>query len=355
METKIKKSVAMFFCLFTLTFFISILCSIFLPDRFFNDTVIIIYDKYKEIGWIGSYPFTMMFYKLTLLKYLPFYLITIIQFPILFYILYKLGIPSNFDKINAKNIITYIAFLLIAVFMCMPSKEFINYIYIYLILLTIINNRISKRKKIFYLILLFIIFGFFFRPYYYFIPVIAFGMYFIKYIKINNKSAMVILYGILIAIFLSLSHGFVKGKYLSESTRDEHNSVRIKDAHSMIIPPLETSTWYGEATAIIYGFFAVNIPVDGFKYFLSPQIISFVLWQLALFYILFVRLRRCIKNPNREYEELWILLLLFSYFIVQGIFEPDLGSAVRHKIGVFPLIYYALYYENFRKNTPKFI
>jgi hypothetical protein len=31
------------------------------------------------------------------------------------------------------------------------------------------------------------------------------------------------------------------------------------------------------------------------------------------------------------------LAVLFSYFIVQGVFEPDLGTAIRHKIGVFSI------------------
>ena len=353
MNTKIKVSEAMFFSLVILGFFVSIAASFTLPERFFNDTKIIIFDEYREAGWIGSYPFTIMFYKLTLLKYLPFYIITIIQFPVIFYVIYKIGIPSYFHIINVKNTITYIGFFLIAIFMCMPSKEFINFIYIYVILLTIVSAGISKQKKIIYLIILFVIFGFFFRPYYYFIPIIAFGMYLIKFIKFKNRTIMSIFYGILIAVFLSLSHGLIKGQYLSESTRDEHNAVRTKDANSMIIPPIATDTWYGETVGILYGFFAVNLPLSGLKYLFSPQIIGFVIWQLTLFYILFVRFRRSILNPNSDYEELWVLLILFAYFIVQGVFEPDLGSAIRHKIGVFPLIYFALYYDNFRKDSSK--
>ena len=41
--------------------------------------------------------------------------------------------------------------------------------------------------------------------------------------------------------------------------------------------------------------------------------------------------------------------------MVQGVFEPDLGTSIRHKIGFLPLIYFALYYDRFieREKLPK--
>jgi hypothetical protein len=62
-----------------------------------------------------------------------------------------------------------------------------------------------------------------------------------------------------------------------------------------------------------------------------------------------VRFAKCLKERIWYSKELLVLLVIFSFFIVQGMFEPDLGTAVRHKIGIFPLIYFALYYESFRK------
>ncbi len=117
----------------------------------------------------------------------------------------------------------------------------------------------------------------------------------------------------------------------------------------MIVSPVKTDTWYGETVGIVYGFFTVNVPLNGLKHIFSPQIIVFIIWQILLFYILFVRFSKCLKDRKKYRYELWILLILFSYFIVQGVFEPDLGTAIRHKIGIFPLIYFALYYEHFRK------
>ncbi|MNG07943.1 hypothetical protein D3C87_1495920 [compost metagenome] len=129
------------------------------------------------------------------------------------------------------------------------------------------------------------------------------------------------------------------------------NSTRLVsgDANSIITSPVKTDTWYGETISVFYGFFTVNLPLNGLKHILSPQIIVFVIWQLLLFYILLVRFSKCLKERKKYRYELLIMFILFSFFILQGVFEPDLGSAIRHKIGIFPLIYFALYYEHFRK------
>jgi hypothetical protein len=144
------------------------------------------------------------------------------------------------------------------------------------------------------------------------------------------------------------------GKFISESTREELNTERrfSKEANSMIVSPVQTDTWYGETISIFNGFVAVNIPVfQGIKHFLSPQIVAFVVWQLFLLYILLVRFSRCLRDREKFKLELWTIIILFSYYIVQGMFEPDLGTATRHKIGFFPLLYFIFYYEDFRRKV----
>jgi hypothetical protein len=351
MKILVKKNKLIFLLFFLSNLIVSIMAFFILPEKYFYDSKTIVFDKLHEIGWIGSYPFTIMFYSITKLKYLPFFIIALIQFPICFYLLYKIGIPSNFHKITVKNILVYISFFLMAIFLSMPSKEFINFMYISLIPFVFLKTNWTTLKKVIVVMVLLLFFGSFFRTYYLLIPIISIGMYFITKVNFKNKAITSIFYGITIIIFLSIAHGLVKGKHLSESNREALNAERTKDNNSEIVSPISTKTWYGETVGIIYGFFEINIPIiEGFKHILSPQIISFIIWQLFLFYILLVRLARCLKEKKNNKDELWILLIVFSYFIVQGLFEPDLGSAVRHKIGVFPIIYFALYYDYFRKN-----
>jgi hypothetical protein len=351
MQILIKRSTATFIVLLILNLIVAVLACYVLPKRFFYDALVIALDKGNEIGFFGSYPLTILFYKITGLRYLPFSIVGFIQFPILMYVLYKIGIPADFEKINIKNILVYLGILMTAIFMSMPSKEFITYLFVSQIVFLFLHDRISFRKALFLSLFLLAFFGILYRPYFFLIPIIAAVMYGATLVNFKNKTLSTIFYGLLIAIFLSLSYGVVEGHYFSESSREVVNSTRLSgvDANSSIISPIKPSTWYGETVGIVYGFFSVNVPFNGFKHIFSPQILIFVIWQLFLFYILLVRFSKCIAARDTRKNELWVLLILFAFFIVQGVFEPDLGSAVRHKIGVFPLIYYALYYDHFRK------
>ena len=351
MKTKIEKSKAAFLLIATVNLAVAAAAFFILPPKFFYDAAIIAFDKGNEIGYVGSYPVSILLYKISGLRYLPFPVIALIQVPILMYVLYKIGIPDHFEKLNVKNILVYMAFLMIAIFVSMPSKEFITFLYLSPIVFMCLNEQISLKRTIIYTVLLLLVFGVFFRPYYLLIPVIGGGMYLVSLVSFKSKTITTLFYGLLIAVFLSFSHGILKGKYLSEISREVVNNERIgsADANSIIISPVQTDTWYGETIGIFYGFFTVNIPINGLKHLLSPQIIIFIIWQLLLFYILLVRFAKCLADRKIYSKELLILLIIFSFFIVQGVFEPDLGTAVRHKMGVFPLIYFALYYESFRK------
>ena len=351
MPILIKRSTATFIVLFVLNLLITVLAFYVLPKRFFYDAVIIAFDKGNEIGFFGSYPLTILFYKITGMRYLPFPIVGLIQFPILMFVLYKIGISTDFEKLNVKNVIVYFGILMIAIFMSMPSKEFITYLYVSLIVFLFLNKKISLCTALFLAFLLLTVFGIFYRPYYVLIPIIAIGMYGASLVNFKSKALTAIFYGLLIVLFMSLCYGLVSGHYFSEVSRELINSERLgsADANSMIVSPIKPDTWYGETIGIVYGFFSVNVPVNGIKYIFSPQILLFVVWQLFLFYILLVRFSKCIETRDKHKKELWILIILFAFFIVQGVFEPDLGSAVRHKTGVFPLIYFALYYDHFPK------
>ncbi|WP_430614719.1 hypothetical protein [Flavobacterium sp. JP2137] len=349
----VKKNKLTFYLLVGLCILLGIVGPFILPDKFYYDASLIVSDPFNQRGWIASYPLTMMFYHLTGMSYIPYSFVALIQLPILFYVLKKIGIPDNFHLFTLRNVVVYLAFLMISIFIAQPSKEFITYLFIAVVLYILLQRGVRFNLLLAAVFAGFFVFGIIFRPYYIFIPFIAAGMYAITFIKIPNKVLLSVFNGVIVIILISLTYGVLKGDYLSLISREDINEARINfgdsDANSMIVSPVYPDTWYGEVFSMFYGFFTVNLPVNGLKFITSPQIIAFVIWQLALTLMLLRRLSQCLYNPKEYQVALWALLLTFAFFVAQGMFEPDLGSAVRHKIGIFPLIYFSLYYEDFRR------
>ena len=119
MKIILNKNHYFFIQLAFLCLLVGIVCSFILPSKFYNDAVIIVNDFHNEIGFVGSYPFTILFYKFTLLKFIPYFLVAIIQLPILYFVLYKIGVPLNFNRLNTKNFLDNIWELDSSLFLCL--------------------------------------------------------------------------------------------------------------------------------------------------------------------------------------------------------------------------------------------
>lgn len=320
--------------------------TIFLPEKYFFDANLIYSDPYNEKGLLGSYPFSMWFYDILKLNLLPFAVISFIQLSTIFYIIKRIGIPDIFVKPVLRNVVVWSTLLMFSVYLSMPSKEFITFLYMSIICFILIS-QMTIKKKVLLISLLLIFFGVWYRPYFALMPFLSIGLFYLSRIKIRNRAFNNIFGGLLIACFMSLSYGLVKGEFMSESSREALNQIRMgrEDSQTLIVSPIETDNLVGESVGIFYGFFAVNFPVNGFKFLNKPQVVAFIFWQLLMFIYLVYFYNKCTNNRSRFRHEEWIFHFVFAYLIIQGVFEPDLGSAVKHKLGVFPLIYLAFYYD----------
>ena len=351
MSVYIAKNKIQFFLLFVVVVFIASISLFILPGKFFYDAETIVYDIYNEAGYKGSYPLTMTFYDVTKLKLLPFNVVGVIQCFFYFFILFKIGVPKNFHVFTLKNMVIYLSFLMIGIFIAMPSKEFITFLYVSQIVFILNSRQFNFQIGLLYSFVILIVFGIFFRSYFALIPIISIALYFLVKIKYPNRALAIIFNSILIIVLLSFVSYLYNGDFFSEVSRKIANENRENsvDANSMIIPPFSAINPVTELINSFYAFLSVNFPITEYRHFLSPRIAFFIVWQI-LFFALFVnKFTRVLENQKKYREELWIFLFLFSYFAIQGVFEPDLGSAIRHKIGVLPLIYYAFYYEDFKK------
>lgn len=353
---KIRRSKFVFYIFAIIVLLFGIFSSFIFPEKYFFDAYKIVLDFYNEKGLIGSYSFAMLIYDITFLNKLPFPLIAIIQIPILFYLLYKIKIPNVFGSFVLRNIPIYLSILALAVYLSQPSKEFLNFIFFFFIV-SILQKKISLGKKILYSSLLLIVLGVFYRTYFALMPFLGLGLYFITLIKFKNKVVLNITTGLLIACFMSLSFGVIKGEFMSEGTREMLNKNRIgrSDSETIIVSPVDTNSFIGEVIGIFYGFFTVNFPVNGLKFFYKPQVLAFIFWQILMFSYTLYFYGKCLRNPKLNSHKIWVFHLFISYLVIQGVFEPDLGSAIKHKLGVFPLIWLVFYYDQGLIKRPKTI
>lgn len=334
------------------------LAALYLPERYMFDAITITLDQFNEIGLMGSYPFSIWFYHTLGLVKLPFYIIAWIQIPVVFILLYQLGIPHSFGKFNLRNSLIWLGLFVFSIYMGFPSKEFITILWMFIIAF-ILKSKLKLFKKMIVTTGLFLVFGWFYREYFILMPILAFGIYIFSFIRLKNKAVYNITVGLIIVTFMSLSHGLLKGAFITESFRNKLNTERLssndQSASTMILSPVDPSSFHGEIFGIVYGFFSVNLPIAGLRFLAKPQVLIFVLWQVLLFCLLFYFYGNASRNRKRYSHELWAFHLLFAYFLIQGVFEPDLGSAVKHKLGVFPLIWLVIYYDKRLINRPHFI
>ena len=351
MRLTLQKNKLTFLVLFIISIFIACIGELVLPEKFFYDAQTIVFDYGNEAGFKGSYPIAMTFYKYTQLGKLPFNVVGVIQLCFYYFILYKIGIPKDFHVLSIKNIVMYLAFFMIAIFIAMPSKEFITFLYVSQIVFLFQSRKIGFDISLLYSFFSLVLFGVFFRSYFALIPFISIILFYFSKIKYPNRTLAILSVSILIIVIFSGLHYIVKGDFFSDLARNLVNDLKkgSSDANSMLIPPLETTGVFSEFINTFYSFFSVNFPIVEYKHLLSPRIVMFIIWQILFTIILVVRFSWAIKDQKKNNRVLWVFYFLFSYLAIQSVFEPDLGSAVRHKIGILPLIYFVFYYDSFSK------
>lgn len=335
-----------FFTLIVLLLMASLMVPQILPEHYLLDANALLTDQYNEKGLKGSFPFSFWFYDITGLNKIPQVLISIIQISIISFVLYLCGIPSKFQKLNPRNAIIFMGVMAFSIYLAIASKEFITFIYMGCLMI-LYRKPLPLIVKLIVTFLLILFFGWWYRQYFMLVPVIATTIYFISFILTKKKAIYNILISLIVACAISFTYGILSGQFMSESSREKLNEYRegMRNAETAITSPVETDSFLGEAVGIVYGYITVNVPVNGLKFIKKPQVLIFLVWQLILFMILYKYYTRILKTRKEYSHELWIFHMLFAYFVIQGIFEPDLGSAIKHKLGVFPLIWMAMYYD----------
>ena len=177
--------------LFITIAFISVVLGVFahqfLPDKYYYDAILIATDPYNQKGFINSYPVAMMFYDTFFLNKLPYPILAIFQLSIIFYCFYRLSIPKKFTKLYLSNILIWSALIALSIYISMPSKEFINILFIFLLAFILKSKKLKQKTKITAILVLFGLFGLWYRIYFVMIPVLAVTSFLVFRLKISKK------------------------------------------------------------------------------------------------------------------------------------------------------------------------
>lgn len=180
-----------------------------------------------------------------------------------------------------------------------------------------------------------LIYAAFFRPYWLLIIIMTFSLRFFpkthsKFVNVFRITFVLVLELIVILVVYRLLHGssILDIRYSINAGR-----IDTGNSQSMIPSLFKNTNLFYELANIGYTAIIMILPVH-----LSA--LSQIMYYAWLYLILFL-----LKEPFKQLldgrtECSIYLLFLLSYIVVQTLFEPDLGSCLRHQIIFFPVIFY---------------
>jgi len=320
-----------------------------LNQRFFfdQDTILDYITSVSSFSFGShSYENTAYFYKvLGLSNSLTLVILTSFAFSL--YVCFKLLFLER--TLSLFSFIYIISFLLLSsIFLQLYSKDFF--------VLILLSIPIFYRGKFGYIIFftLAFLYATYLRQYWFLILGASLMLYiFDKYVQPIKSISLLFLLGVIGLVILAFLFELSLGVGLN-SFRDQVNLARegTADAKTIILPYVPISGPLSEALNAIITWVLLIIPVPLLLAGSVRHILSAFL-TLYLFYRFWKNTSFSLKKSNsRRNESRHLIFLMFSFTLVQSIFEPDYGSFLRHLTPVFPLfIYFDILCTNERKKT----
>jgi hypothetical protein len=186
------------------------------------------------------------------------------------------------------------------------------------------------------LLLFMLLYAQFFRSYWYLIVLVFIALYVLNIRKLR----LVVTIGAIVLGYLILTYSFplVLDRNIG-SYRESVNVYRLnsENARTMINPVLEGSGYISEFGNTVLSWLYLQAPIPLFQigtvYHLCLGLIILFVW--TAFWIC------CWRSWRSDYREPWVnrsLCLVLAYVMVQGVFEPDYGSALRHLTPLLPVL-----------------
>lgn len=350
---KIKFSNKDLFILMIFLLFFSkvVLVHMFLPAKYFYDAETLAYRCVNSFEF-DTEPFAWLYHNINLLKFrtrfqweIPLTLIGNIMLFLTFF---------NNDKIiyTLDETIAILCIVVLSnVYIFQISKDFFQLMLFYLLVI-IIKNKISFYYKIILIFLLLFLEGIYFREYYKLTALLFILVIFLFFITMSFSTKKRVLIIIAAILFCFAMAKLVMPDEFMEVVNVRDGLTTPKDGSSDSITLIKNIFSGGNSTISFYinyfiNFFRISIPIELLSK--GAFYIPFFIFQITLiirlryeFIFIFSKDKVSIKRLEND---ILILAIIFAYFCVAVIFEPDFGSVVRHEIALYPFVF-ALYNSN---------
>ncbi len=343
MNKKKMEVIIYFYILLILGFLVVIFSENILPDKYFIDSNTI--REYFDIANDFSLKFfegfwnTAWLYKLMLINKLDSRVLE----GIVNYSIYYICLIFTILLLKKNIPLKYALLLLVwnipaAIYLGQLTKEIFI---VPILVLQIVAFQKKSRFLIFLSILLIIFYAMFFRNYWLIIicmtiMIFLVRIYFIKY-NFIVKTFMVI--SGMLAIFVVANFG---GMYLTDS---RFNVNEILESETMINNLLINTSVFSDLVNWFIAWVSILFPLPLLvKGGLTQK--CFLILAIYTFYVFIKCIRRYNKNSKetKDYSVEWSIAFVISFSMVQGIFEPDYGSVLKHQVVMIPMYFYVILY-----------
>lgn len=305
-----------------------------LPDSFRNDTQTV-QDLARHFVWRQLDETESQSYLRTAKFFLFFEPLTPRHVAILVAYLYLLAVFSTTRDPFVHLIL--VALTTPAVLLTLPfaQKDTIANLVSTLTYLSLTALR-SPCRALFVIALLYITCAYAIRPYY--IPAFL-GALFLFLLSRRILSLRIVLLGSTLIATILLASGHLGDFYLyPQIRRDDVNLHRViatgEGFRTAFLNPLPPDSFINFLGNYVYAFIYLNVPII---FMLDVKAILMTTYMTCLLTICIYSLRRSNNGPAK-----FAVLLIFSHIFVNALFEPDLGSYLRHMSTLIPLVAIAL-------------
>lgn len=333
LQERLKDTSITFTLIVPIYFVLSIFVKKFLPGNFFVDSMVIrslINRTSIKFDSSDSYASTAAFYKLLGFNgNTPHFFESLLSTVVLLIFLYILVNNENFIALSLSNFFTlsFTIFFYLS-FFSVISKDLIAFSLLLL-------SFFFYGKKGFFIALLtsILVYGLFFRSYWLLLIPLIFLVY--QFLKRKHLFTMII-FIIMFIVVVSYLYFLFDGTYISFLRYQTHTVLSANTNINNLFP---ADNFLHDVLNSLNTILNLIVPADGLG---SSSEVLYYLWTYYVLYLCINAFRH--EQKSRANSNL-VIASFISFIIIQGLFEPDMGSALRHQL-VFSMLIINIFNNN---------